>query len=57
MSPCASLLYSVMPGLDLRFSWGRYYQSQDIREIHVKDGVDHFYSAQRADHLIADMAC
>lgn len=55
ISPRFSLYYS--PGLktDLRLTWGRYYQSQGIHELQVEDGVDHFYPAQQADHLIAGL--
>ncbi len=51
-SPRISLFHSVGPRADLRLSWGRYHQSQGIHELQVEDGVEHFFPAQRADHLI-----
>lgn len=53
LSPRFSLLHSFSKNLDLRLSWGRYWQSQGIHELQVEDGVDRFFPAQRADHLIA----
>jgi len=52
-SPRISLLYKPGERTDLRFSWGRYHQSQGIHELQVEDGVEHFFPAQQADHLIA----
>ncbi|NNC77236.1 MAG: TonB-dependent receptor [Woeseiaceae bacterium] len=55
LSPRASLLYRWRPDTDLRFSWGRYHQSQGIQELQIEDGVSNFWPAQRADHLIAGL--
>lgn len=52
-SPRLSVLHSLSPATELRFSWGRYHQSQGIHELQIEDGVTDFYPAQRADHLIA----
>jgi outer membrane receptor protein involved in Fe transport len=52
-SPRASLFYNAGPRTDLRFTVGRYHQSQGIHELQVEDGVDYFYPAQKADHIIA----
>jgi outer membrane receptor protein involved in Fe transport len=52
-SPRVNLLHSIGSATDLRFTWGRYYQSQAIQELQVEDGVDHFFAPQRADHWIA----
>lgn len=52
LSPRISLLHSFGPSTDLRFTWGRYYQSQAIQELQVEDGIDHFFTPQRADHWI-----
>ena len=38
---------------ELRLSWGRYHQSQEINELQVEDGITRFWPAQRADHFIA----
>ncbi len=55
LSPRASFLYSLGPKTDLRLSWGRYYQFQDIQELQVEDGGSTFFPAQRADQLIVGM--
>ena len=52
-SPRFSLLQVVGPNTDVRFSWGRYHQSQGIQELQIEDGVTTFFPAQRADHIIA----
>ena len=53
ISPRISVFYNATPKTDLRLSWGSYYQSQGIHELQVEDGVETFFPAQRADHLIA----
>ena len=53
LSPRLSVLHALSPSTELRFSWGRYYQSQGIHELQIEDGVTDFYPAQRADHIIA----
>ena len=53
LSPRFSALRSVSDNTELRFSWGRYHQSQQINELQIEDGVTRFWPAQRADHLIA----
>lgn len=54
-SPRVSLLYSATADTHLRLSWGRFFQSQGINELQVEDGVDRFYPAQYANHLIASI--
>jgi len=53
LSPRFSLLRVIGPKTDVRFSWGRYHQSQGIQELQIEDGVTTFFPAQRADHIIA----
>ena len=53
LSPRVSLLHSLNPSIDLRLTWGRYYQSQAIQNLQVEDGLDNFFAPQRADHWIA----
>lgn len=53
LSPRVSFLYSLDEATDLRFSWGRYHQSQGIQELQVEDGLDRFFEPQRSDHWIA----
>ncbi len=52
LSPRFSLLQSVGENTELRLSWGRYHQTQEINELQVEDGITNFWPAQRADHLI-----
>ncbi len=52
-SPRISFLHSLNPSMEIRLTWGRYYQSQAIQELQVEDGVDQFFAPQRADHWIA----
>jgi outer membrane receptor protein involved in Fe transport len=53
LSPRVSLFHNLNPQTELRLTWGRYHQSQAIEELQVEDGVDRFFPAQQADHLIA----
>lgn len=53
ISPRVSLFHAFGPDTELRFSWGRYYQSQGIHELQIEDGITEFRPAQLADHLIA----
>ena len=52
LSPRFSILHALSPKTELRFSWGRYYQSQGIHELQIEDGVTDFFPAQQADHII-----
>lgn len=52
LSPRANLLYDWSEQTQLRASWGRFHQPQGINELQVEDGMDTFFAAQRADHLI-----
>jgi outer membrane receptor protein involved in Fe transport len=51
-SPRISLLFKVNEKTRLRASWGRFFQAQPINGLQVEDGVDQFFSAQRAEHTI-----
>ena len=53
LSPRVSLLHALSPNTDLRLSWGRFHQSQSIGSLQVEDGIDRYWPAQKADHLIA----
>ncbi|MDH3531578.1 MAG: TonB-dependent receptor [Gammaproteobacteria bacterium] len=53
LSPRLSIMRSLGPKTELRFSWGRYHQSQAINELQIEDGITNFWPAQRADHFIA----
>ena len=52
LSPRVNLRYDPDSRTQLRASWGRFYQAQGINELQVEDGIEHFFAAQRADHLI-----
>ena len=54
-SPRVSLLHELNSSIDLRLTWGRYYQSQAIQEMQVEDGINHFFPPQRADHWITGL--
>ena len=56
LSPRFSILHALSPKTELRFSWGRYYQSQGIHELQIEDGVTDFFPAQQADHIIAGIS-
>ncbi len=53
LSPRLAWLRKLGPDTELRLSWGRYHQSQEINELQIEDGIANFWPAQRADHLIA----
>ena len=55
LSPRVSLLWHPRDNLELRFSVGRYHQSQPIQSLQIEDGVTEFWPAQRADHVIAGL--
>ncbi len=55
VSPRVSLLQDIGPDIDLRLTWGRYYQSQAIQQLQVEDGVSTFNPPQRANHWIAGL--
>ena len=55
LSPRFSLLRQLGERTELRFSWGRYHQSQGIQELQIEDGITNFWPAQRADHLIVGL--
>jgi outer membrane receptor protein involved in Fe transport len=54
-APRLNLLYDLSKTTRLRASWGRFFQAQGINELQVEDGVDHFYQAQHADHVILSL--
>lgn len=56
VSPRINFLYQLRPATQLRAAWGRYYQSQGIHKLQVEDGVDTFFPAERADHLVLGLS-
>jgi hypothetical protein len=55
VAPRLSVLYDLGPTTRLRASWGRFFQAQGINELQVEDGVERFYQAQHADHMIVSL--
>ena len=53
VSPRISMLHAIGPRTEVRLSWGRFHQSQAVGDLQVEDGVDRYWPAQQADHLIA----
>jgi hypothetical protein len=52
VSPRLNLFHATRGGTELRASWGRFFQSQDLRELQIEDGISDFYSAQRSDQIV-----
>ncbi len=55
LSPRLSLLLTPFPTSEIRLSWGRFYQAQEVNELQVADGQPEFQEAERAEHLIASL--
>lgn len=55
LSPRLSVLRRLGERTELRVSWGRYHQAQEINELQIEDGVTRFWPAQRADHFIVGL--
>ena len=53
-SPRLSVLYRINSRSELRVGWGQFSQAQESNELQVSDGVDTFFPAQRAEHLVAN---
>jgi hypothetical protein len=53
LSPRLSGLFRLGDRTDLRIGWGHYYQPQGIQNLQVEDGVEEYYPAERAEHLVA----
>ena len=54
-SPRLSVLYEMGERSELRLGWGQYSQAQEINELQVSDGVESFFAAQRAEHVVANL--
>jgi outer membrane receptor protein involved in Fe transport len=55
LSPRLSYMFRPWAHGELRFSAGRYHQSQPIQSLQVEDGIANFWPAQRADQLIVGL--
>ena len=54
-SPRLSLLYRFDSGTEFRLAWGQFSQAQEINELQASDGIDTFFPAQRAEHVVANL--
>ncbi|CAH9064451.1 hypothetical protein PSECIP111854_03451 [Pseudoalteromonas sp. CIP111854] len=52
ISPRAALTYNISTTDSLNFSWGHFYQAQDVLDLQISDGVTHYASAQKSTHYI-----
>jgi len=55
LSPRFNMLWRLRDRTELRFSLGRYYQSQPVQSLQVEDGIANFWPAQRSDQLIVGL--
>lgn len=55
LSPRISLMYRSSDRTELRFSAGRYQQSQPVQSLQIEDGVAQYSRAQRADQVVAGL--
>ena len=55
-SPRLSILYRFAENSEFRLGWGQYSQAQEINELQVSDGLDTFFPAQRAEHVVANLS-
>lgn len=54
-SPRLSVLYRVNERTDVRLGWGQFSQAQEINELQISDGIDTFFAAQRAEHVVMNL--
>ena len=54
-SPRISFLYQPNENTELRFAWGQFSQAQEVNELQVSDGLDSFFPAQRAEHVVGNL--
>jgi len=52
LSPRVNVAVDIAAATTLRAAWGFFYQSHDLSDLDVMNGVTEFYSAQRAEHRI-----
>ncbi|BBN80162.1 hypothetical protein PA25_01470 [Pseudoalteromonas sp. A25] len=53
ISPRAALSYQLSSDESLNFSWGHFYQAQDMLDLQVGDGIVNYAPAQKSEHYIA----
>jgi len=54
-SPRASILFRSSEKTEFRLGFGQFYQAQEINELQVSDGLNTFFPAQRARHVVANL--
>jgi outer membrane receptor protein involved in Fe transport len=52
LSPRLNVLFELSPRLQLRTSWGRYFQTQRLDELQVNNGLAEFLPAQDSEHYV-----
>lgn len=52
LSPRLNVSWQPRSGTSLRAAWGKYAQSQPLAGLQAQDGVDRFFSAERAEHRV-----
>ncbi len=55
LSPRLNMMFRPRDDTELRFSVGRYHQSQRVHTLQIEDGITNFWPAQRADHVIVGL--
>lgn len=55
-SPRLAWMYQVTDKTEVRFSWGTFFQAQEINELQVSDGVDRFFPAQEAEQIVVGIS-
>jgi len=56
LSPRANVALDITPRTTLRGAWGLFYQSHDLRDLDVMNGVTRYYPAQHAEHRILGLS-
>jgi hypothetical protein len=51
-SPRLNVSWQPRAGTSVRGAWGRYAQSQSLAALQAQDGIDQFFSAERAEHRV-----
>ena len=54
-SPRASVLFQASGGTEIRLGGGLFHQAQEINELQLSDGIDEFFPAQRAEHVVLNV--
>lgn len=54
-SPRIGLLYQIARNTELRLGWGQFSQAQEVNELQLSDGIEAYFPAQRAEHIVANL--